>query len=181
MAQGTAQECEGEHGQALVEFAIVAPVQLLLVLGILQVAYLLVARHVMTYAAHAACRAQLVGRDPQLAAALVCSIISPISRGDGINVPGWGMLPRSPSAIRRTRVMVLSDPGPGEGLVHVRVEHEYRLFVPIANALFAGKKDRNGYWLLMRAESWQYKRWSGQVPQGARGHPWIPDVKPKKS
>jgi len=62
--------------QALAEWAVVFPVQLFITLGVIQLALVLVARNVVTYSAHMAARAELVGADPHKAAAMICSPIT---------------------------------------------------------------------------------------------------------
>jgi Flp pilus assembly pilin Flp len=166
-----------DRGQALVEFALIAPIQIFIVLGILQVAYLLIGRQVVAYAADAASRAHLVGRDPQRAAALVCSLIAPVEQGNGLSLPGWGTLPRSVASLDRTRMEILKDPGGHAGMIHVAVIHEFHLGVPFVNVLLADRRHPGGgYSLALRGESVNYKAWSDDPPPGARGHPWIPDV-----
>jgi len=63
-------------GQALAEWAVVFPVQLFITLGVIQLALVLLARNVVTYSAHMAARAELVGADPHKAAAMICSPIT---------------------------------------------------------------------------------------------------------
>ena len=53
----------GERGQAIVEYAIVFPIQILLTLCMIQLAYLFVAKQVVSYAAFCAARAALVYED----------------------------------------------------------------------------------------------------------------------
>jgi len=83
---------QSPDGQALAEFAVVFPVQLLVTLGIIQLALVLVARDVVNYAAHMAARAELVGQEPTVAAAMVCSPITGTSVGARTvrMVPGLG-------------------------------------------------------------------------------------------
>ena len=69
------------RGQALAEFAVVFPVQLLVTLGIVQLALVLVARDVVEYAAHAAARSELVGEDPHRAASIICTPVVGTSLG----------------------------------------------------------------------------------------------------
>ena len=86
------QRLKSSDGQALAEFAVVFPVQLLITLGIIQYALVLVARDVVNYAAHAAARAELVGEDTHRAAAMICSPITGTSKGarDVRLEPGYG-------------------------------------------------------------------------------------------
>jgi hypothetical protein len=72
---------KSSDGQAMAEFAVVFPVQLLCTLGIIQFALVLVARDVVNYAAQAAARAELVGEDTQRAAAMICSTVTGATLG----------------------------------------------------------------------------------------------------
>jgi len=164
----------GERGQALVEFALVAPIQLLVILGVLQVVHILVGKQVLAYAAHAAARAALVGRDPDKAASMICSAVSPISRGGGLTVPGWGKLERSPAALTSTRVPVVQAPRRAAGSVRAVVEHDFHLIIPIVNIFFADRLRHGHFTLRLREESLVFKPWSDS-PRG-EGHPWMPDV-----
>ncbi|MFW6158336.1 MAG: TadE family protein [Planctomycetota bacterium] len=184
-----------ESGQAIAEFAIVFPVMLMLVLGIVQVSLMFVAKQVVDYAAYAAARAELVEEDPQQAAALVCSAIAGPTYPDGvvrnpIHVPGWGALPRSAPAVLKTEVDVLNPIGDRDGWVEVEVTHYYELVVPVASLIFrpVGRKVRPGdvpqgifvtrYGAPHMVLKSKYKRavpWDREL-QGAEGHPVIPDL-----
>jgi hypothetical protein len=59
--------------QALAEWAVVFPVQLFITLGVIQLGLVMVARNMVSYAAHAAARAELVGADSHQAAAMICT------------------------------------------------------------------------------------------------------------
>lgn len=164
-----------ETGQALVEFALVTPIQLFVILAIVQTAHILVSKQVVAYAAHAAARATLVGRDAHQAAAMICSAISPVKNGEGLSVPGWGALRRSAASLQDTRVRVIEDPGARTGEVRVAVEHRLFLIVPFASVLFADQADQDRFTLRLRHESVIHKPWT-DTPSSGRGHPWIPDV-----
>ena len=133
-------EARGEGGQAIAEFAIVFPLLLMLVLGIIQISLMFVAKSVVEYSAFAAARAELVGEDPERAAEMICSSIAGPSynRGDGhpITVPGWGVLPRSESASLKTSVDVVDPIGDRNGTVTVEVTHFYELIVPVVSLIF---------------------------------------------
>jgi hypothetical protein len=64
-------------GQAMLEFVLVFPVFLLLVLGIIQFAELSNAHQVVNYASYMAARAAIVKGNHKLAAAICCIAISP--------------------------------------------------------------------------------------------------------
>ncbi|MDP6506592.1 MAG: pilus assembly protein, partial [Planctomycetota bacterium] len=57
------QSQEGERGQAMVEFAIVFPIQLFLTLAMMQLAHFMIAKLVVNHAAYASARAALVIRE----------------------------------------------------------------------------------------------------------------------
>ena len=104
-----------DDGQTMVEFAIAFPVQLFLMLGIMQLAMIFVAKQIVNYAAFSAARSELVKDDlveidgedaanqaPAKAAAFICSGISgPTAKSDItvtraeypiMQLPGWGLL-----------------------------------------------------------------------------------------
>lgn len=164
-----------EAGQALVEFALVAPIQLLIILFVIQLGHVLVGKQILAYGSHVAARAALVGRDPYRAASLVCSAVSPITSGTRLAVPGWGPLPRSTSALDRTRIAVVETPGEDAGRVRAVVDHDFHLIVPVVNVFFADRLARDEFTMHLRSQSVAYKPWSDR-PEAARGHPWIPDV-----
>jgi len=124
-------------GQAIVEYAIVFPIQLMLTLCIIQLGHLFVAKQVVEYAAFCAARAALVGEDPQDAASFACTRITGwagVNPG-AIYLPGWGDLPGYGAARSKTRVRIL-PPGPNDPQpppVSVEVVHNYQLRVPIAD------------------------------------------------
>jgi len=133
-----------EKGTAIVEFAIVFPLLLLIVLGIMQISLIFVAQTVVEYAAFAAARAELVEEDPLRAAAMVCSAIAgptdvPPAVPDApasITVPGWGELPRSADALDKTLVEVSDPLDDDNDQIVVTVTHNYELIIPVASMLF---------------------------------------------
>jgi TadE-like protein len=184
----------GEQGQAIAEFAIAFPILLMMVLGIVQISLFFVARSVVEYAAYAAARAELVGEDPERAAAFVCSAISgpTYAQGTGtsITVPGWGELPRSESASLKTSVNVLDGIGNESGYVTVEVIHKYELVVPLASLIFspisepvkAGEvpdtlfvTENNVPHFVVRARYTRPVPWDNEK-RAAEGHPNIPGL-----
>ncbi len=136
-------EMRNEKGQAVVEYAIMFPILLMAMLGIIQLSHLFVGRHVVEYAAFCAARAMLAEEDPDIAemqakkaAYLVCSSIAGRSgpEGEPIELPGWGILPRSGSAVLKTRVERVAprvvDPSTA---ISVEVSHDFELIVPVVN------------------------------------------------
>ncbi len=178
---------------AIAEFAIVFPVLLMLVLGIIQISLFLIARTVVDYAAFAAARAELVGEDPERAAEMVCSSIAgqsfPQGTGQPITVPGWGVLPRSESSSLKTSVNVIDPIGNGSGEVTVEVTHLYELIVPFVSMIFKpisrpvepGDEPEGLFVTLYDAPHFILKsRYTRPVPwdeelRAAQGHPVIPD------
>lgn len=118
----------------MVEFAIVMPLVLFITLGVLQLCLLFSARAVLHYASYAAARSELVGEDPLFSATLICSAIAgPTVLGGGyadINIPGWGILPRSRASASKTRVNVTEPLSPEAERVSVEVEHDVELLFP---------------------------------------------------
>jgi len=135
-------------GQAIVEYAIVFPLQLMLTLAIIQLAHLFVAKHVIEYGAFCGARAALVGLsddDARLAAALPISTISGAAAdrtSEPLTVPGWGPLPGSRGALERTggmwgefRITRDTEPGSGGPIVVCNLTHWYKLVVPVGNTI----------------------------------------------
>ena len=143
----------GERGQAIVEYAIVFPIQILLTLCMIQLAYLFVAKQVVSYAAFCAARAALVyedddrfsaGDEARAAAALACARIAGSAgvEAGSVHLPGWGDLRGYNAALVKTDVRILStgdddedDSGPQPPPVRVEIIHDYQLRVPIADEI----------------------------------------------
>ncbi len=128
-----------QDGQAVVEFAIAFPLQLLATLIILQLAFLYIASFVVQYGAYTAARAELVGADPLAAASAVCSPVAGITGlGTGsqpIKYPGWGNLDRSEIARDRTSVDLVMPLSAGENYVEAKVSCEVEMIFPVANKI----------------------------------------------
>ena len=183
-----------KSGQAIAEFALVFPLLLMLVLGIIQISLMFVARSVVEYSAFAAARAELVGEDPEQAAEMICSAIAGPSyaRGTGrpITVPGWGVLSRSESSSLKTSVDVIDPIGDGNGEVTVEVTHLYELVVPVVSLIFKPiskplepghvpdgifvTKD-NAPHMILKSRYTRPVPWDEEI-KGVRGHPVIPDL-----
>jgi len=183
-----------ESGQAIAEFAIVFPLLLMLVLGIVQVALMFVGKSVVEYAAFAAARAEVVHEDPERAAEFVCSAVAGPSytpgTGQPIIVPGWGVLPRSESASVKTDVDVIDPVDDGNGWVTVEVTHYYELVVPVASMIFKPISEplQPGHvpeglfvtlgdtpHMVLRSRYTRPVPWDNEMA-GAEGHPVIPDL-----
>ncbi len=128
-----------QKGQAMVEFAIVFPFQILVTLLILQIAFLYVAGHVVQYAAFAAARAELVGENAEEAAEAVCTPIAGITdiaaAEDPIYYPGWGNLDRSGISRARTSVEIITSLSDEENFIEVKVNCNVELIFPVANQI----------------------------------------------
>lgn len=141
---------DNARGQALVEYAIVFPLQLMMTLAIIQLAHLFIAKQVLDYAAFCGARAALVGlpeEDVQRAAAIpITRIAGPAGVSaamcdeNPITVPGWGELANWEAAYVKT----LSHYGygsletdtttlEGEPAIRCDLTHLYELRVPIGN------------------------------------------------
>ena len=135
----------GQRGQAVVEYAIVFPIQLMFTLAIVQVAHIFVAKHVASYAAFCGARAALVAKSDEMesdakdAAVIVLSGVAGPSGGDAedkVTIPGWGELPRSGAARLKTEVLVEETVDEdGTPVVVCNVEHMFELTIPVGNYL----------------------------------------------
>lgn len=140
---------EEESGQAMTEFVIVAPVQFLVIAGIMQFAIFNTAVIVVNHAAYAAARAALVGDESpgvgaqgmaERAAVFICSSIagtSDVAGGASMSYPspdGTKTLGRSAAAASKTRVKINYNQ---EGqAVQAIVTHEFELVIPVVRHLF---------------------------------------------
>jgi len=175
-----------EDGQALVEFAISLLVHLALWLGVIQLCLVFVAKEVVNYAAFAACRAELVGEDPQHAAEMICA---PISHGAEIpgrpkstitDLPGWGELNNSDLAGSKAQVEVLTPVTATQPEVKIRLTFFYELMFAlpgiydvIGDAM--GFEYINGAWhARLTKEIALSKPWQREL-ESAQGHPQIPE------
>lgn len=147
----------GENGQAMVEFVIVFPLQLLFTLLTMQYALIMIARVGIDHAAYQAARSALVAcQDTSKSKAQVeddahraASIfLIPIAGRSGvvglpIRFPGWGFMDRSAAAQAKTRVEIdesIDQMRSGSrGRITATVEHDLELAIPVANLIFAGK------------------------------------------
>jgi hypothetical protein len=128
-----------EKGQALVEFALMFPLQLLVTFIILQLAFLHVAGQVVHYAAFAAARAELVGESAENAAEAICTPVAGIrDLGAGtvpVHYPGWGDLDRSEISRERTSVEVVTPLSADQEFVEVTVTCNVELIFPVASRI----------------------------------------------
>ncbi len=141
-----------ERGQAIVEFAIAFPLQLMIMLFIMQLALIYVGKQVVTYSAYQAARSAVVAQSEaearmraHRAAAMICSPItgttihgSDVSPADvrmaSIELPGWGELPKSGISSRlKTHVSHLQFIPPNE--IEATVTHYYELTLPVVGFL----------------------------------------------
>lgn len=146
-----------EDGQAMAEFAIAFPLQLLIIFAIMQLAMVYVAKQVVSYASYQAARSAVVADDlndayvrASRASALICSPITgptvagsnfsvgELYSGDNmIEVPGWGLLPKSGISQRLKTHVSRLESYPDRGEVEVTVTHYYELTLPLVNHVFS--------------------------------------------
>lgn len=189
---------ESSSGQAMVEFAVVFPLQLLITLGIIQLCLVIVGAIVVDCAAESAARAALVGEDPHRAASLICSTVTGSSwraaGGEGIRVPGWGMLPNSRQALAKTRVEIATPLYADEAssvqlrevqplrtetpVIEAYVEHDFELIIPVVDLMgsfvFGGRKIHGARHMTLRAKGTQPVPWAAE--RIGAGHKVIPDI-----
>lgn len=140
-----------ERGQAIVEYAIVFPIQLMLTLGVIQLAHLFVAKQVLEYGAYCGARAKLIGltdAEARKAAIIPISKIAGVSGAtmpDWIELPGWGTLPKSGAAREKTKredgsegIVFSTKTDAGTEIVECTIYHNYELSVPVGNLVAAG-------------------------------------------
>lgn len=131
-----------ERGQALVEYAIVFPLQLIITLAIIQIAHLFIAKQVLEYGAFCAARSYLseADKDEAMTAAMIpiSKIAGPtgIVEGAEIEIPGWGPLANSDAAVQKTaHFAVVRDSFEGRAVIRSEIEHMVELRVPIGNVV----------------------------------------------
>ena len=134
----------------MAEFAIVFPIQLLLMLGIMQLSMILVAKLVVNYAAFAAARSRSVNHDPTFAATLVCSPITGATCEGGvtfdpedvIQLPGWGIINKSAISRRKTTVYDYDfSVGSWSKLNNAGIDIESEVHFPDIGELTGGQSD----------------------------------------
>lgn len=124
---------EDETGAAMVEFALVFPLQLLFTLGVMQLALLTIGHLVVHYAAFQAARAALItdasGFKTERAAEMVCAAVTHRSARNGLYAL------TNLSALK-TSARIL-DRGDTSHQVVVEVTHDFELIIPVVNQIFA--------------------------------------------
>jgi len=117
-----------QGGMAMVEFALLFPIQLFFILAILEIALIQVGRLMVSYSAYCAAHAELMGQDPTEAAVIALIPLcdeepetteypgpdiditgEPLQPGTGFNFPGWGTVDKWEDARRRVFVTRLVD------------------------------------------------------------------------
>ena len=185
-----ASDLRGERAQVMVETAIALPVQLVITLAIMQYCLIGGAKQQVNVAAHAACRAVLVGENPHRAASIVCSpIAGSYTDGgsyDSIFIPGRGNLRHSVQSQSKTDVRILDPMDDNNQRVTVEVVHKFQLIVPFVEwtpfidwHLLWGSVDRLGSGRVVHKVITQTmtlpQPWDSDVV-GVTGHPIIPDL-----
>ncbi|GEM_PF-2264941 len=138
---------DGESGAAMVEFALVFPVQLLVFLLGLQLCLIVMAKQLVNYAAFCAARAYIVREPEEDAAAIALTPIGGLAT-DGktypsVDFPGWAgsgepnLDVLSQRAREKVDVEVLESMETygqtEEGRVVVEVRFAYEMMIPLAN------------------------------------------------
>jgi hypothetical protein len=130
-----------ERGQALVEYALIFPIQLLITLAIIQLAHIFIARQVLEYGAFCAARAALAGlseADARQAAIIpISKIAGPtgVPEGTELELPGWETFGRTVAANEKTQLWVGPDSLDGRPVIRSEIEHMYELRVPIGDVV----------------------------------------------
>ena len=175
-----------QEGQTLVEFAIAFPIQLLIILGIIQLSMIFVAKQVINYAAFSAARAELVKADDvenedreqnaAKAASIVCTgIAGPSAKRDiavtreafpVMQLPGWGLLVPPPSRARRTHDPAGTNPLGPERAYYTPTRQSEDDF------LASGKPDKSCF---AQAKTYVY-RLDGHTWTCVSGQDYAPDV-----
>ncbi len=129
-----------ETGSVMLEFVMVFPLVLTLILGAAQFGHVWLARQVVSYAAYTAARTALVAEPSeyqaaaQRAAEQVCAWVV-IGQAAGENekeIPGWGAIPGSGAVSRKTNVSIeeLDDWN-----IKATVTFDFAMVMPIAGAV----------------------------------------------
>ena len=148
-----------KSGSVMLEFVLSFPIVLSLLLACIQFSHIWLARQVVHYSAYCAARATLVSHKGEYqpvaerAAEVVCAwIVKGHSAGESDRVvPGWGGIPGSGAAKRKTRVEI-DDSGWN---VSATVEHQFALIVPIAGPMIGWAVNpwrENSEWLETKAD-----------------------------
>ncbi len=142
-----APSASGASGQALVEFAIVFPLQLFLTLGLIQFCLVFTGILLADHAAFRAARVALVRPEEERAepmrraAALVLSPLAGVHdaaapREDFV-VPGWGEIPGSGRAYDKIRTRAVRDTSEGANDIVAVLEFDFEFVIPVVDALAA--------------------------------------------
>ncbi len=123
-----------QTGAAMVEFALVFPLQLLFTLGVMQLALLYIGHMVVHYSAYQAARAALVTDSNRFkterAAEIACAAIT--TKGAGAS----GVHQITRLAAFKTGVRII-DEGEHSHEIIVEVTHDFELIIPVVNQVFA--------------------------------------------
>lgn len=120
----------GEKGQAMVEFVLVFPVQLLFTLGIMQLCLIFIGKQMTEYAAFRAARARLVSTSQARVDRAAQIALAPVSisvNGNGGRIRGLANSQRKV----RTEVRAANDK-----YVDVIVINDYELIIPAIREVF---------------------------------------------
>ena len=134
-------------GSVMLEFVLAAPVVLSLILACMQFAHIWMAKQVVHYAAFCAARATLVchkserNKAAEQAAQQVCAwIVHGQTAGEpDKRIPGWGPIPGSGGAPRKTRIKRIRDIGRWN--VEVTIQHDFALLFPLVGPMIGWALD----------------------------------------
>ena len=157
-----------EKGSVLMEFVIVMPMLIVLLMLVLQFALVWIAREQTAYAAYCAARSSLSYNPAeqqsaaQNAACLALSWVNGASAGGSSRqIPGWGNIPNSGGMGSWVRVRL----GNSQGRRVATVTYDYPLGVPIASLLISAANAGNNSEIQMQG-------WFG-TPAYRNGYPYI--------
>ena len=156
------------RGSALMEFVIVMPMLIVLLMLVLQFALVWIAREQTAYAAYCAARSSLSYNPVEQqsaaenAAYLALSWVNGASAGGGSSqIPGWGNIPNSGGMRNWVRVRL----GNRQGRRVATVTYDYPLGVPIASLLISAANAGNNSEIRMQG-------WIG-TPAYKNGYPYM--------
>ncbi|MFH0911476.1 MAG: TadE family protein [Planctomycetota bacterium] len=144
---------KGRAGQALVEFAVAFPLQLILVFGLMQLALLYVSTLVVNFTAYRCARAAIVGEHRSVAGGglsgvdvVAQTLLSPLAGGhrdadyappEKVTIPDWGPIHRSDEAAAKLHVEIFEPRGEEAGSVTALVEFNQELVFPFVDRILA--------------------------------------------
>ncbi|MBN1521058.1 MAG: pilus assembly protein [Candidatus Aureabacteria bacterium] len=124
------------RAQAMVESAIVLPLFLTIVFGIMQMALVFNAKFILNYAAYTACRIGIVTGSDQSkmkeGAQIVCTGLEKPGISPNVNTLIWNYYTQK---FKVQNAMTMTVDNPVEGVLHVTLEYQFNLIIPFGNAV----------------------------------------------